>query len=162
LDRLEQRLNAQIKGSMGRYFWDLAPDLFWTDTDFAANFAARMASPGAPSLLVIDPIAIRNRDVLDRLYLFQDSVARNHVAILVLAPFVVPTATHLLRKWLLSNARSYFSPLFRPDIPPKTIVEAQCALYSGDEDELMRHTWSAAGRGLVAPAQAGPPQYLLP
>jgi hypothetical protein len=154
LERLEQRINAQIKGPAGRYYWEFPPEAFWTDADVAADFAARLSSPDAPSLLVIDPIGIRNRDVLDRLYLFQDSIARNHIAILVLAPFVMPSASQMLRKWLLANARPYFSPLFQPAIPPKTIIEAHCALYSGDEDELLRLTWSAVGRGFRKPTQA--------
>ena len=162
LDRLEQRVNAQIKAATARYYWDLAPETFWTDVDVAATFAARVASPDAPSLVVIDPIAIRNRDVLDRLYLFQDSIARNHTAIVVLAPFMMPSPTRRLRGWLLNNARTYFSPLFSPAIPPRILVEAHCALYSGDEDELMRLTWSAVGRGFRAPAQPGQTQYLLP
>jgi hypothetical protein len=164
LERLEQRINAQIKGpAPPRYYWEFPPEAFWTDADVAADFAARLSSPEAPSLLVIDPIGIRNRDVLDRLYLFQDSIARNHIAILVLAPFVMPSASQMLRKWLLANARPYFSPLFHPAIPPKTVIEAHCALYSGDEDELLRLTWSAVGRGFRRPAQAAAPlQYLAP
>lgn len=162
LDRLEQRINALIKGPGARYFWELTPDTFWTNTDFAASFADRMSSPDAPSLLVIDPIAIRNRDVLDRLYLFQDSVARNHTAILVLAPFVMPSAIQTLRKWLLTNAWPYFSPMFQPSIPPKTLINAHCALYSGDEEELMRLTCSAVGRGFQhSMSQPGHTQYLV-
>ena len=111
---------------------------------------------------MINSIAIRNRDVLDRLYLFQDSIAHNYTAIVVLAPFMMPSPTRRLRGWLLNNARTYFSPLFNPAIPPRIFVEAHCALYSGDEDELMRLTWSAVGRGVRAPAQPGQPQYLLP
>ena len=163
LTRLEQRINGQIKGPAARYFWELAPDTFWADAELAASFAARMSSPDAPSLLIIDPIAIRNRDVLDRLYLFQDAVARNHTAILVLAPFVMPSASQMLRRWLLTNARPYFSPIFLPGIPPKTLIEAYCGLYSGDEDELTRLTCSAVGRGFQPRSLQPPqPQYLVP
>lgn len=163
LERLEQRINRHIKPPAARYFWEMAPDAFWTDTDAAASFAARMSNPGAPSLLVIDPIAMRSRDVVDRLYLFQDSVARNHTAILVLAPFVMPLANQMLRKWLLNNAHPYFSPIFNPGIPPKTLIEAHFALYSGDEDELMRLTSCAVGRGIQHSTPAsGQTQYLVP
>jgi len=69
----------------------------------------------------------------------------------------------MLRRWLLANARPYFSPLFQPVIPPKTVIEAHCALYSGDEDELLRLTWSAVGRGFRSATQvAAPLQYLAP
>ena len=165
LERLQQRINAQIRGQNNppRYYWEFPPEAFWIDTDVAEDFAARLSSPVAPSLLVIDPVGIRNRDVLDRLYLFQDSIARNHIAILVLAPFVMPSASQMLRRWLLANARPYFSPLFQPVIPPKTVIEAHCALYSGDEDELLRLTWSAVGRGFRSATQvAAPLQYLAP
>jgi hypothetical protein len=160
LARLEDRINTHITGPAStRYFWELAPDAFWTDPNVAESFAATLTSPSAPSLLVIDPIAIRNRDVLDRLYLFEDSIALRHIAILVLAPFVMPSASQMLRKWLMDNAVRYFRPMFKPPIPPKTVIEAQCALYSGDEDELLRLTWSAVGRGWTQPE---PTQYLIP
>jgi hypothetical protein len=162
LSRLEERINEHITGSpAARYFWQPAPDDFWTDTDVAERFVATLSSPSVPSLLVIDPIAIRNRDVLDRLYLFQDSIAFRHTAILVLAPFVMPPANRMLRKWLMDNAARYFRPIFRPPIPPKTLIEAHCALYSGDEEELLRLAWSAVGRGFIQ-AQSGHPQYLIP
>jgi hypothetical protein len=122
-----------------------------------------MSSPDAPSLLIIDPIAIRNRDVLDRLYLFQESIARKRAAILVLAPFVMPSLGQMLRMWLLNNAWSHFSPIFKPAIPPRMVIGAHCALYSDDEDELMRLTCSAVGLGFqYQPSSAGEPKYLVP
>jgi hypothetical protein len=98
LERLERRINAQIKGPAPRYYWEFPTEAFWTNPEVAADFAARLSSPQAPSLLVIDPLRIRNRDVLERLYFFQDSIARNHIAILVLAPFVMPSPSQMLRK----------------------------------------------------------------
>jgi hypothetical protein len=162
LSKLENRINGHITGpSPQSYRWELAPEAFWTEVDVAESFAVTLASPGAPSLLIIDPIAIRNRDVLDRLYLFKDSVGLSHTTIVVLAPFVMPAANQMLRQWLMDNAVGYFRPMFRPAIPPRTLVEAQCALYSGDEDELLRLAWSAVGRGF-ARAQTTRPEYLQP
>jgi hypothetical protein len=77
----------------------------------------------------------------------------------VLAPFVMPSVSQMMRKWLMENAVRYFRPMFKPPIPPKTVIEAQLALYSGDEDELLRLTWAAVGRGWTPPEAT---QYLIP
>lgn len=164
LDRLENRLNGQMPNPAIRYVWEFPSEDFWTDAAVAEAFAARMSSPKAPALLIIDPIALRSRDIIDRLGLFQDAIAGHHAAILVLAPFSMPDVNLRLRHWLLANARSYFSPLFQPKIPPKSAVEAQCALFSGDEDELVRLTSIAVGRGYrVAGSslRSAPPEYLV-
>jgi TIR domain len=164
LNRLEARINAQMPNPETRYIWEFPREEFWSDAAVAEAFAARMANPLAPALLIIDPIALRQRDIIDRLGLFQDTIAGGHAAILVLAPFSMPDANQRLRRWLLANARSYFSPLFQPKIPPRAALEAQCALFSGDEDELVRVTSIAVGRGYRAAGsspKSGPPAYLV-
>jgi hypothetical protein len=162
LTRLEERINRKLaKPDSVRYVWEPAPAAFWTDMDVAANVADSLVTSNAPALVVIDPIALRSIEVLNRLFLFRDCIEQNRMAIMVLPPFEMAVPSQRLRKWLMDHARSYFQLFFQPALPPRPRIEAQCNFYSADEDEIVRLLFSTVGRCVSSVDEKNRPAYLM-
>ena len=97
------------------------------------------------SVLIIDPVAIYNGDIFQRLMLFQDSLANDRRVIVTLPPFDIPSQLLRLRSALVNRAMPYFNDYFQPAVPPIRRLSAQCAWNVADGDDIKRHILIAAG-----------------
>ena len=94
---------------------------------------------------IIDPVAIYQADIFQRLMLFQDSLANDRRVIVTLPPFDIPPLLLRLRAALATRATPYFDDFFQPAVPPTRRLSAQCAWNVADGDDLKRHILIAAG-----------------
>jgi TIR domain len=143
MDKIQNGVN--LKMSAYRMEWRLPPDEFWSDIQAARDFVQKEFDTAELSVLIIDPVAIYHRDLLQRLLLFQDSLSSNRRVIVSLPPFDVPERLRQLRKTLSNRSTPYFDDYFLPSIPPKRVLTAQCAWNIADGEDVKRHILAAAG-----------------
>jgi hypothetical protein len=136
---------VNLKMSSYRLEWLVPPDEFWSDLDAAREFVQKEFDTAELSVLIVDPVAIYHRDLLQRLSLFQQSLSSNRRVILSLPPFDIPPRLRQLRETLAYRATPYFDDYFLPSIPPKRILTAQCAWNIADGEDVKRHILAAAG-----------------
>ncbi|HEX6704498.1 MAG TPA: toll/interleukin-1 receptor domain-containing protein [Albitalea sp.] len=132
--------------------WRMPADAFWTDIDRAQDFVKQEFLPAELSLLVIDPVAMHNHEVYQRLMLFQECLERSRTTIVTLPPFGVPPHVLSLRSALMKRTKPYFDLYFKPVVPPPRPLAAHCGWNVGDADEVRRLILAAAGALVPAPA----------
>ena len=96
------------------------------------------------SVLIIHPVAIYHPDVFQRLMLFQDCFADSRTVILTLPPFGAHPELVRLRTALIKRGKPYFNDYFRPIVPPRRRLAAQCGWHVSDADDVARHILAAA------------------
>jgi TIR domain len=143
LDTLRNTVNAALRSH--RLAWRLPDDSFWSDIQSARQFVRDEFNTSDLSVLIIDPVAIYNGDIFQRLMLFQDSLANDRRVIVTLPPFDIPPLLFRLRDALANRATPYFDDYFQPAVPPTRRLAAQCSWNVADGDDIKRHILVAAG-----------------
>jgi len=134
------------KAIQGRHVEWQEPEVdFWTDMTAVKRFISKDFLCAELSLLVIDPVAIYDPDIYQRLVCFQDSFTNARAVIATLPPFGVPRRITGLKNALQERATPYFDDYFQPVIPPKRRLLAQCVWNTADVDDIRRHLLVAAG-----------------
>jgi hypothetical protein len=128
-------------------------DSFWSDIQAARQFVREEFNTSGLSVLIIDPVAIYNGDIFQRLMLFHDSLADDRRVIVTLPPFDIHGQLIQLRAALSNRATPYFDDYFYPMVPPVRRLSAQCAWNVADSDEIKRYILMAAGS--LATPQSG-------
>ena len=145
LDKVRKSINLALQDY--RVDWQLPGPTFWTDIQEANAFVENEFRTGVLSVLIIDPVAIYHGDVFQRLMLFLDSFESQQTAIVMLPPFGVSSEVLRVRAALHKQGTPYFNDYFRPVVPPKRRILAQCSWNVIDTEELQRHIlMAAAGR----------------
>ena len=121
-------------------------DSFWSDIQAARQFVREEFNTSELSVLVLDPVAVYNGDIFQRLMLFHDSLADDRRVIVTLPPFDIHPQLIQLRAALSNRATPYFDDYFHPMVPPARRLSAQCAWNVADSDEIKRYILMAAGR----------------
>jgi hypothetical protein len=157
LDKIQNGVNATLGAH--RISWRQPEETFWTDASLAApkRFVKYEFNTSALSVLVIDPVAVYQHDVFQRLLLFQDSLVSDRRVILTLPPFGVRPRLRRLRDALASRAAPYFDDYFEPTVPPRRRLAAQCAWNVADGEDIKRYILTAAGcLGMPTKPDEGP------
>ena len=85
---------------------------FGPTTDRRIKFVRQEFDAGDLSVLIIDPVAIYNADIFQRLMLFQESLSNDRRVIVTLPPFDIPPRLLHLRAALFDRATPYFNDYF--------------------------------------------------
>lgn len=133
--------------------WKTPPDDFWTSIGTARDFEANVFRTGELSALIIDPIALCARNVLQRLMLFQAGLTSHRTVIVTLPPYATSKDVLRLRKALAARAAPYFDDYFQPVVPPRRRLAAQCIWNAADPDDIRRHILLAASH-LTLPVES--------
>jgi TIR domain len=158
LEKIQNEVNAALDAH--RIIWRQPEESFWTDIAAAKAFVKNDFNTSDLSVLIIDPVAVYQLDVLQRLMLFQDSLVSDRRVILTLPPFGVPPRLRRLRDALSSRATPYFDDYFQPAVPPRRKLTAQCAWNVTDAEDIKRHILVAAGYLGIGPTSDEAPSYL--
>lgn len=142
LDQVRNDVNDSFENH--RVEWKLPSRSFWADIDAAETFVDDEFSTAQLSVLIIDPVGIYHPDVFQRLMLFQESFADNRTVILTLPPFGAHPDLVRLREALIKRGKPYFNDYFRPVVPPRRRLAAQCGWHVSDADDVARHILAAA------------------
>jgi hypothetical protein len=128
--------------------WRQPDATFWDPNQItpARDFVNRDFKTAELAVLVIDPVAIYDPSVYQRLMLFQDSLASDKVSIVALPPFPAAGGLIGLRTALLNRGVPYFDDYFQPAVPPVRRVAAQCHWNVVDSEDIRRLMLAAAGR----------------
>jgi hypothetical protein len=129
-----------------RLEWRPPDDTFWTDVLAARDFVGQEFKTGQLAVLVIDPVAMYNPDIYQRLMLFHDCLANEKITIVALPPFAAPPELVSLRRALFRRTVPYFDDFFEPRVPPVRKVLAQCGWNAVDREDVHRLLLAAAGR----------------
>jgi hypothetical protein len=158
LDQARERINTALQNH--RLDWRLPDTKFWTDVDAANDFVNTDFMKGELSVLVIDPVAIYQHEVYQRLMLLQECFTNERTVIVTLPPFNIPGRVLRLRDALKKRGMPYFEDYFKPTVPPRRRLAAQCSWNVSDVGEVERHILAAASH-LVPEGEAGSlPAYL--
>jgi hypothetical protein len=144
-----EHLRTEIDTDLGpyRFEWNQPGAAFWSNPLAANDFVKREFKTGELAVLVIDPVALYEPNVVyQRLMLFQDCLASDRVTIVALPPFAAPNQLVSLRTALLSRPVPYFTDYFRPQVPPARKLLAQCGWNVVDGEDVRRLLVAAAGR----------------
>ena len=148
-------VKRDIETAMGgrQLVWKQPAPAFWSDVQVAEDYVENVFLKQDLALLIIDPVALHDRETLSRLNRFRDCFERPQSVIVVLPPCDVPIFDGLKRR-LRDSAMLYLDEYFKPRIPPRHHLVAQCAWNAGDADDILRHMLLAAGRSLPNPSPA--------
>jgi hypothetical protein len=144
-----EQLRTQIDVDLGpyRFEWKHPDATFWSDPLAASDFVNKEFKTGELAVLVIDPVAVYEPDVVfQRLMLFHDCLASEKVNIVALPPFAAPSQLVKLRQALFARTIPYFTDYFHPQVPPVRKLLAQCGWNAVDSEDVRRLLVVAAGR----------------
>ena len=127
-----------------RVSWKMPAASFFDDIDAAQAFIDDEFRTAQLSVLVIDPVAIYHPDVFQRLMLFQESFSDSRTVIVTLPPFGAAPEMLQLRTALIKRGKPYFTDYFRPSVPPRRRLAAQCGWNVVGADDVARHILAAA------------------
>ena len=154
-----EHLRNEVTAALGqhRLEWRQPDAPFWTDIVTARDFVNKEFKTGELAVLVIDPVAMYNPEIYQRLMLFHDCLANENVTIVALPPFAAPNELVKLRHALFSRTLPYFDDYFQPRVPPVRKVLAQCGWNVVDCEDVRRLIVAAAGRLSIAPGEVASP-----
>lgn len=158
LDNIRDNVNNALAAH--RIAWRDTPDAFWADMDSARDFVNNEFNTCDLSMLVVDPVAVYNIDVFQRLLLFQDSLMSDRRVIVTLPPWEAPQYLRRLRSMLANRASPYFDDYLQPTVPPRRRLSAQCAWNITDGEDVKRHILAAAASLGTAVKTGEAPAYL--
>jgi hypothetical protein len=140
-------VRTEVNASLARHIvtWKEPPAEFWTSTKAAKEFVDRQFRTGELSVLIVDPVSIAHPDIYQRLMYFQDCLLDSRTVIIAMAPFALMPGVARLRASLLDRGSPYFDDYFRPIVPPRRKVLAQCCWNATDGDDIQRYILAAAG-----------------
>jgi len=129
-----------------RFEWQQPGETFWNDAVEASEFVNKQFKTGELAVLIIDPAAVYEPEIFQRLMLFHDCLAIDKVTIVALPPFAAPKQMLSLRDALFRRTVPYFTDYFQPRVPPARRVLAQCGWNAVDREDVRRLLVAAAGR----------------
>jgi hypothetical protein len=153
LERLRDEINADV--AQYRFEWQQPGGAFWNDAVAASDFVNKQFKTGELAVVIIDPAAIYEPEIYQRLMLFHDCFAIDKVTIVALPPFAAPRQLIRLRDALFRRTVPYFTDYFQPRVPPARKVLAQCGWNAVDREDVRRLLVAAAGR--LSTGQPEPP-----
>lgn len=143
LDAIRVDIDGALPGH--RFEW-LEPDAsFWIDIDAAKRFVTERFDTADLAVLIIDPVALHDPDVYQRLMLLQNALTNSRTVIITLPPFAMPRRLTMLREALKRRGMPYFDDFFEPTVPPRRRLSARCGWNVSDPHEICRLILAAAG-----------------
>ncbi|HEX5100440.1 MAG TPA: hypothetical protein VFV94_13115, partial [Polyangiaceae bacterium] len=121
---------------------------------------AKRFSAAQISLVVLDAVALIQREAFQRLLFFQDLLTHRKTATLVVPPFPADQRYVQLQKWLDERGAPYFDPYFRPLSTLQRLLSAQCGLGSGDTEEMRRRLLVTVGQFVAETKSVTQPVYM--
>lgn len=154
-----EQLRDEVNAALGHYRldWRQPDETFWTDIVAARDFVNKEFKTGELAVVVIDPVAMYNPEIYQRLMLFHDCLANEKITIVALPPFAPPHELVNLRRALFSRTLPYFDDYFQPRVPPVRKVLAQCGWNVMDREDVRRLLVAAAGRLSIASSDVASP-----
>jgi hypothetical protein len=145
---LLEQLRSDVNTVVGNYTirWHQPGESFWTDIAAASDFVKKEFKTGEFAVVVIDPVAMYDPDVYQRLMLFHDSLTSEKITLFTLPPFAASQGLVGLRKALMNRVMPYFDDFFQPQVPPLRKLVAQCGWNVMDREDVRRLIVAAAGR----------------
>lgn len=134
LDKLKNDINNALGSS--RFRWEPLSDDFWSnDVDAVQRAADKLASE--VSVVVIDPLALYDQAVRDRLEFLDRCLRSDKAVIMTLTPFAMPSPTMETRSLIQKLARPVFRHVYEPDLSGNGLC-AKCSINIGDEMDIKR------------------------
>jgi hypothetical protein len=161
---LQADMNKSARDELGggqpvQFRWEPVGVEFWSDSQ-AARAHAKRFSAAQISLVVLDAVALIQREAFQRLLFFQDLLTHRKTATLVVPPFPADQRYVQLQKWLDERGAPYFDPYFRPLSTLQRLLSAQCGLGSGDTEEMRRRLLVTVGQFVAETKSVTQPVYL--
>lgn len=154
LDEVGQRLGGAIKRPIR---WIHPPASFWNDPSEIDQHMRRMKTSGL-CLVVVDPVAVEEHGVHQRLMCLRDDCfGRPQTVIVVMPPFVVHSHD-ALKRVLRDGAKPAFDYFFKPEEHRSRLASSQFVWTANDVDDVTRHLIMAARR--CEPTQAEPSPFI--
>lgn len=159
VDGLLQDVEAELSQSLVAAgqprirFRHVRTDFWGADLAQVEEISRSLAS--RPSLVIIDPLSLYDRDLADRLQRLRKCLTSERSAVAMLGPFGVGTGGKTIRKQVQSLAMEVYAHFFEPPVP-MTGVYAPSSLYVGDADEIMRLVRLVIGRSAAQVPAASP------
>ena len=127
-----------------RPYWSFPDESFWLDPLQARSYVQDKFDTAAIAILIVDPVALHRVEVYQRLMFFQEALSSSRAVVLTLPHFNARPEILRFRQALLSRATPYFDDYFRPAIPPRRHLAAQCGWNISDMEDIRRLVLSAA------------------
>ncbi|HWP05168.1 MAG TPA: toll/interleukin-1 receptor domain-containing protein [Polyangiaceae bacterium] len=164
LSALQADMNKAARDELGggqpvQFRWEPVGTEFWSDSQ-AARAHAKRFSAAQVSLVVLDAVALIQREAFQRLLFFQDLLTNRKTATLVVPPFPADQRYVQLQKWLDERGAPYFDPYFRPLSTLQRLLSAQCGLGSGDTEEMRRRLLVTVGQFVAENKAVTQPVYM--
>jgi hypothetical protein len=127
-----------------RPYWSPPDEDFWSNALQARSYVRTEFDTAEIAVLIIDPVALHRRDLYQRLMFFQDSLSSSRVVVLTLPHFNAQPEILRLRSALMNRGAPYFEDYFRPAVPPRRRLAAQCGWNISDLEDIQRLILAAA------------------
>jgi hypothetical protein len=142
LETIKNQMAAAFRAF--RPYWTPPDETFWSDASKAGSYVRTEFNTGEVAVLIIDPVALHRLDVYQRLMFFLESMTSSRVVVLTLPHFNAQPEILRLRRTLMNRSAPYFDDYFRPTVPPRRRLAAQCGWNITDMEDIQRLVLAAA------------------
>ena len=155
LDEVRKGLNAKLAPRTvqwawpGENFWD------WNDGAPAQAFATAMQKRHLGAI-VVDPVALADDMVQQRVGMFTECLLEENVAIIVVPPFAASAQAMGFRRWVRDSAAAIVKSYFEPPLDPATLYKVRCGIGLDDANEILRLLQTSVGQFM----RAGRPEHV--
>jgi hypothetical protein len=155
LDEVRKGLNGRLAPRNVQWAWPAESFWDWNDGAPAQAFATAMQKRHL-GVILVDPVALADDMVQQRVGMFTECLREENVAIIVVPPFAASAQAMGFRRWVRDSAAAIVKSYFEPPLDTGTHYKVRCGIGLDDVNEIQRLLQTSVGQFM----RAGRPEHV--